>query len=240
MIKSVNEVNHLQENRLIHEREIEDDKSSLDTTTYYSKIVVQNPSKEKDSGVYKCIVTSESNNSNERLHNIIVIGRDESVLELYERSGIYKTETKSSDRINVNWNVDVNGMPKPTTYWLNNKGVEIVPSHGSASNKYNVKTTNTTSTLTIRNPDWNDSGEYMVVAENGQKKLNRTFTLVVKCRYRAAMAISRSFIVWIFNSCSDRQLERCVHHGIRAEELDLRSDWISNVDYQVVVPAVLR
>lgn len=213
----MNVVEYLQENRLIYVQEIQDDRSSLDTTTYYNKIEILNPSMEKDSGVYACkVISGFKENSHQQ--NIKVIGRDESVIDIWEPTGRYEAIV-SSKKPSIKWNVKVNGKPKPTSYWLNNKNEEIRPSHGSESNKYTVKTTDTESALTIRNPNLGDAGEYTLFAENGKSSSKKKFTLRVRGMYRIAMEISRLFIVRISTAPPRVHLEDVYVTGSRPVNL---------------------
>lgn len=150
--------------------------SSVSQTIYTDRIKITNVDKQKDSGEYICTAYNLQG-SIESVHQITVIGRDESVIRVEEPANQYKSEVSAGKTPSARWTVDVTGHPKPKSYWINNKNTEIVQSH---NNKYEVTTTDEKSTLIIRNPDISDSGNYKLIAFNDKTSTNKTFTLIVR------------------------------------------------------------
>lgn len=150
--------------------------STASQVTYIDRIKIRNVDKE-DSGLYTCIVDSGSGSTNDYLHEITVVGKDESVINIKEPNDQYRLEVSSKANRAAQWFVDVTGHPKPKSFWLDKDGKEIVSNHNT---KCEVTNTDGKATLSIRNPDISDSGDYTLVAFNDKTRTNKTFKLVVK------------------------------------------------------------
>lgn len=113
--------------------------------------------------------------------------------------------------------VRFSGYPWPSITWFRSDGSEILP---ISNGKFNVTTTDTSSTLKILSPRLLDSGVYTVNASNGMTSKSQQFNVTISdvpivtmsdvfvganeqahiiCRVQS---YPKSIVTWVFTPCS--------------------------------------
>lgn len=110
-------------------------------------------------------------------------GATESFINITEPSGKYKTELAANKK-EVKWFVKFSGHPVPTLVWRDIHGHPIawstVNDRNNPESKYEAIQDTRSTTLKIRYPKINDSGNYTLYANNGKMQKEQKFQLLVK------------------------------------------------------------
>ncbi|KAH8325621.1 hypothetical protein KR067_002519 [Drosophila pandora] len=126
-----------------------------------------------DSGPYKCVVS----NGYETIHStykLRVLEMNETYLRVYEPTNHYRVEGDSNKTIQMTANFE--GYPIPNLYWHKPDGSEI----HQTEPKFNIISTESSTTLKILSAQLEDSGTYVLRGENIYNTVNRQYNVSVK------------------------------------------------------------
>lgn len=216
---------------------------------YESHIKILSPSVEKDSGNYTCMIENfqAQLSSSSEIH-ISVLPRDESQIEIEEPTGTYRFFVRQFVNLRITANVE--GYPKPTTFWLDRNGDKI-----ETRGNYDVSNTNFSTLLKITKPTLNDFGNYTLVAENGIISKSKVFEVIVNAKPTLKKSESEIYVKvgddasmscevrgyppskidWIFQPCFTKS--KCANQTISDANIEtVQHDFITQISRVKLAP----
>uniref|UniRef100_A0A1B0GCK6 Ig-like domain-containing protein n=1 Tax=Glossina morsitans morsitans TaxID=37546 RepID=A0A1B0GCK6_GLOMM len=130
--------------------------------------------KKSDTGNYICNIIDHSNNQARNSYRMIIMEKGTSYINISEPNDYYVIREKANKTIQMT--VRYSGYPWPTLTWYRPDGSEILP---VPNQKFNITTTESSSTLKISNPRLLDSGTYVINATNGYTTKSQQFNVSI-------------------------------------------------------------
>uniref|UniRef100_A0A1A9WWA6 Receptor protein-tyrosine kinase n=1 Tax=Glossina brevipalpis TaxID=37001 RepID=A0A1A9WWA6_9MUSC len=144
------------------------------THKYSQHSLTVKDAKKTDTGNYICNIIDHSNNQAHNSYRMIIMEKGSSYINISEPNDYYVIREKANKTIQMT--VRYSGYPPPTLTWYRPDGSEILP---VPNQKFNITTTETSSTLKISKPRLLDSGTYVINAANGYTTKSRQFNVSV-------------------------------------------------------------
>ncbi|KAL9923888.1 PDGF- and VEGF-receptor related isoform 1-T3 [Glossina fuscipes fuscipes] len=144
------------------------------THKYSQHSLTVKDAKKTDTGNYICNIIDHSNNQARNSYRMIIMEKGTSYINISEPNDYYVIREKANKTIQMT--VRYSGYPWPTLTWYRPDGSEILP---VPNQKFNITTTETSSTLKISNPRLLDSGTYVINATNGYTTRSQQFNVSI-------------------------------------------------------------